>query len=91
MNGDDFVFICARRKNKAVHGNPCRGRLGRASNELGRGSNDLGRGSKGRSQNLSISKGVTNRPTDTVSYWSRCPRQKKNRHLYRLPVFIVPI
>ena len=30
--------------NKAVHGNPCRGRLGRASNELGRGRNDLGRG-----------------------------------------------
>ena len=43
-----------------IHGNPCRGRLGRGSNEFGRGSNELGRGRnelgrgiKGRSHTIS--------------------------------------
>ena len=37
-----------------IHGNPCRGRLGRGSNELGRGSNELGGGSNelGRGRNV---------------------------------------
>ena len=34
------------RKQGRIHDCPCRGRLGRGSNELGRGRNDLGRGTK---------------------------------------------
>ena len=32
------------KKQGRIHDCPCRGRLGRGSNELGRGSNELGRG-----------------------------------------------
>ena len=35
-----------KQKNQGrIHGNPCRGRLGRGSDKLGRGSKELGRGS----------------------------------------------
>ena len=35
-------------KQGRIHDCPCRGRLGRGSNELGRGRNDLGRAGQGR-------------------------------------------
>ena len=68
---------------------PCRGRLDRGSNKLGRGRNDLGRGKNNyriliselfyllTAQKRQKSKvGRTDRPTNTVTYRSRCPWQK---------------
>ena len=52
-----------------IHGNLCRGRMGRGSNEMGKGNNELGKGNnefgksnKGHSHTKSES--VTDRPTD---------------------------
>ena len=42
------------KKQGRIHGNPCRGRLGRGSNEMGRGSNELGRGSKELGRGINI-------------------------------------
>ena len=69
-----FFSLHGPNKQGRIHGSPCRGWLGRGSDKLGRGSNELGRGGKGRSH--AKSKSVTDRPTDTATYRSRCPRQK---------------
>ena len=44
----EYTFSVVKRKTKEkqgrIHDCPCRGRLGRGSNELGRGRNEMGRG-----------------------------------------------
>ena len=91
-----IFFLTVRKKQGRIHDCPCRGRLGRGSNELGRGRNDLGRGinnhrilipelfylqttQKRRESKVGRTDAPTDGPTDTVTYRSRCPRQKHQR------------
>ena len=75
-----------------IHGNLCRGRLSRGSNELGRSSNNqnccptnLQIARKCKKKKYSGTDRATDRrtnrptdrPTDTGTYRSRCPRQKR--------------
>ena len=57
-----------------LNGNLCRGRLGRGSNKLGRGSKD-----RLHTKSKSSTDRTTDTPTDTVTYRSRCRRQKFSR------------
>ena len=61
VTNENALIHCLEKEQGRIHGNPCRGRLGRGSNELGRGSKELGRGSKelGRGSN-ELGRGTSN-------------------------------